>query len=231
MREIEHFSERSKAENLSARCPLCSGDAELFLEMPDKTYHRCGRCLGIFLDRAYLVSPEAEKRRYEEHNNDIHDTRYQKFVEPIVLKIQERFTREHRGLDYGAGTGPVIAKLLWDKGYPVELYDPYFWNNSAVLEVKYDFIICCEVIEHFHSPAKEFKLLRSLLNPGGELVCMTDLYSKDTDFKNWYYKNDPTHVFFYHAETLYWIKEQFGFSSSEINNRLIKFPYKKKAAI
>ncbi|HPL96740.1 MAG TPA: class I SAM-dependent methyltransferase [Smithellaceae bacterium] len=175
------------------------------------------------MDREYFVSPAAEKRRYEEHKNDIHDPRYQEFVGPIVSKIQERFTNKHRGLDYGAGTGPVIAKLLRDKGYSIELYDPFFWNDATVLDATYDFVVCCEVIEHFHSPAKEFKRLRSLLKPGGALYCMTDLYSEDTDFKNWYYKNDPTHVFFYKKNTLEWIKKQLGFVSFEQKDRITLF--------
>lgn len=214
--------ERLKKE-LMVQCPLCSGAAELFFKMPGKIYYQCGQCLGIFLDQACYICREAEKRRYQEHNNDINDSRYQKFVEPVVLKVQERFGPEHIGLDYGAGTGPVAAKLLRDKGYSVELYDPYFWNNPKVFQKKYDFIICCEVIEHFNAPAKEFKRLRPLLNPGGALFCMTDLYSDTVNFREWYYKNDPTHVFFYHRDTLIWIKLKIGFSSLKVNRRLVQF--------
>ncbi len=223
MRRSDDFVKERGSVILSEQCPLCGGAAALFFEVSDKTYHRCGRCLGIFLNRAYLVSPEAEKRRYEEHNNDIHDPRYQEFVGPIVMKVQERFTREHRGLDYGAGTGPVAAKLLRDKGYSIELYDPFFWKNPEALSAQYDFIVCCEVIEHFHFPAKEFKRLRSLLKTGGALFCQTELYSEKTDFEKWHYKNDPTHVFFYQENTLNWIKTGFGFSALEIDGRIARY--------
>ncbi len=209
--------------HLSAKCPLCGKGAELIFEMKDKTYYRCGQCGGVFLDQACFVSKEAEKRRYEEHNNNVDDPGYQKFVEPIVSRIQEKFGKEHQGLDFGAGTGPVVAKLLREKGYSIELYDPYFCDNPKVLEKEYDFIVCCEVVEHFHFPAKEFRLLCSLLKPGGVLFCQTDLYSEETDFKNWYYRNDQTHVFFYHANTLLWIKSKYGFSALEINGRLAQF--------
>lgn len=211
------------AVNISVQCSLCGGSSNLFFEMPDKKYHQCGQCSGVFLDQACYVSREAEKKRYEEHNNDVNNPRYQKFVEPVVLKIQEKFSTEHKGLDYGAGTGPVVAKMLEDKGYFVELYDPYFRDNPEALQRKYDFIVCCEVIEHFNAPAKEFARLRSLLTPGGVLFCMTDPYSEDTDFKNWYYKNDPTHVFFYHQKSLLWIKSQYRFSGLKINGRLAQF--------
>jgi hypothetical protein len=204
-------------------CALCGTRSDLFVEIADRKYYQCAQCSAIFMDPACYVSKEDEKKRYEKHNNNVDDPGYQKFVEPIVLKVIERFTQEHSGLDYGAGTGPVAAKLLRDKGYPIELYDPYFWNNSESLDRKYDFIICCEVIEHFNSPEKEFRRLRSLLKPGGVLFCQTDLYSETTNFKNWYYKNDPTHVFFYHVNTLFWIKARFGFLSLENNGRISLF--------
>jgi hypothetical protein len=52
---------------------------------------------------------------------------------------------------------------------------------------------------------------------------MTDLYHEDINFSKWYYKDDPTHVFFYNTHTLEWIKEHFGFSSLTIDKRLIVF--------
>jgi hypothetical protein len=207
----------------TVRCCLCDNRAELFFKTPDKEYYRCGRCSAIFLAPEYHVSREDEKIRYEQHNNDVEDPRYHKFVEPIVGSILKGFNTHHCGLDFGAGTGPVIAKILREKGYPVELYDPFFWDNPELLERKYDFIVCCEVIEHFRRPAKEFRLLRSLLGPNGKLFCMTELYSETIDFKKWYYKNDPTHVFFYHLDTLAWIRSFFGFSSMETSGRLIEF--------
>lgn len=213
----------SRALHLFVLCPLCGGSAGLFFEMPQKIYYQCKQCSGVFLEKGCFVSEEAEKRRYEEHNNNIDDPGYQRFVEPIVSRIQEKFTREHQGLDYGAGTGPVASMLLRKKGYSIELYDPYFWNNPEALIKKYDFIICCEVIEHFKFPNKEFALLKSLLSSKGALFCMTELYSEKTDFRNWYYKNDPTHIFFYHQNTLRQIKTMFDFSFMENSGRLVQF--------
>lgn len=209
--------------NSSPQCPLCGGGSKLFFAMPPKKYHQCRQCLGVFMDKACWVCREDEKKRYREHNNDVDDSRYQQFVEPVVSKVQEIFRPKQKGLDYGAGTGPVAAKLLHDQGYSVELYDPFFWENPAAFNTSYDFIVCCEVAEHFHFPAKEFRRLRSLLKSGGVLYCMTDLYSENIDFKNWYYKNDPTHVFFYHQKTLEQIKLKYGFSGVEIDRRLIQF--------
>jgi SAM-dependent methyltransferase len=175
------------------------------------------------LDPQCYLSKENERKRYQEHNNDIEDPEYQKFVGPIIRGVKQRFDKKHKGLDFGAGTGPVITKLLRDNGYTMELYDPFFCNNPGKLEETYDFIVCCEVMEHFHFPAKEFALLRSILKPNGALFCMTDIYFENIDFRTWYYKNDPTHVFFYHKNSLEWIQSEFKFSALKIEGRLIQF--------
>ncbi len=161
--------------------------------------------------------------RYQKHNNDIEDEGYRKFVAPITSAIMKDFTQNHKGLDFGAGTGPVISKILKDNGFSIKLYDPFFHNNPKLLEEKYDYIAACEVIEHFHNPKKEFSLLKELLQPNGKLYCMTNLYNESIDFKNWDYISDITHVFFYHKNTILYIKEEFGFSDVEIKERLITF--------
>lgn len=179
--------------------------------------------MGVFRSSRFWLSPSQEKTRYEAHNNDIEDPGYQQFVAPITNAILRDFRPYHQGLDFGAGTGPVISKVLNDSDYSISQYDPFFHNYPELLQRKYDYIVCCEVMEHFFYPAKEFSTLNHLLLPGGALYCMTHIYSSETNFESWYYKNDPTHVFMYQKETLEWIKSHFGFSSVEIEGRLIKF--------
>lgn len=155
------------------------------------------------------------------HHNDVNDPRYQKFVRPIVESVVKYCQKAHVGLDFGCGTGPVISKLLLDQGYKIEQYDPFFRDQPGLLDEKYDYIVCSEVIEHFREPAKEFKLLRALLNPGGKLFCLTERYSPEIDFDGWYYKNDPTHVFFYQDRTFEWIRDNFHFPALTIEGRLV----------
>ncbi|MEJ2488680.1 MAG: methyltransferase domain-containing protein, partial [Sulfurovaceae bacterium] len=71
-------------------------------------------------------------------------------------------------------------------------------------------------------PQKEFQRLKDMLQEDGALYIMTEIYSEDNDFKNWYYKEDPTHVIFYTKKSFEWIKEHYGFKSLEINGRVIK---------
>ena len=204
-------------------CPLCDSDKTKLFFKKIKSYYQCGQCFGIFLDKLYRLSQEEELRRYNIHQNDIYDLKYQHFVSPITSAIIHDFTISSEGLDFGAGPGPVISKVLQDNGYQVASYDPFYHNFPNLLEKKYDYIACCEVMEHFFDPNKEFRLLKSLLNPDGKLYCMTFLYHKDINFDTWNYKNDPTHAFIYQEETIHWIQENIGFSDVILVDRMIKF--------
>ena len=110
--------------------------------------------------------------------------------------------------------------MLTDANYTVKVYDPFFHPYTAVLNRTYDYIVSCEVIEHFHKPEFEFGKLYDLLNPGGKLFCMTDPLVEE-NFDKWYYKDDPTHVIFYNYQNLDWILNKVGFSYLNINGRLI----------
>ena len=205
------------------QCPLCNTESSLFKTVQERAYFKCETCWGIFLDPSNYLTPEQERARYLEHNNDVEDTGYQNFVKPLVSKIMQLQRPNHKGLDFGSGTGPVITKLLTEKDFNIITYDPFFDDNKNRLETTYDYIVSCEVIEHFHHPSKEFKLLKSLLRPGGSLYCKTHIYNTSINFDTWYYKDDPTHVFIYHKKTLEWIKTNFNFKELTVENRTIHF--------
>lgn len=204
-------------------CILCGNDTELFKIWREKEYYSCSGCESIMLEPNHYIKNKEEKERYEEHNNDVEDKGYQEFVWPIVKAVLGKYKENHKGLDFGSGTGPVITKLLQEKEYNIKTYDPFFANYPERLNEKYDYIVCCEVIEHFHDPIKEFKLLKSLLKPGGTLYIKTKIYSKDIHFDSWNYKDDNTHVFFYHENALKWIKTNYDFSHLKIEKNLITY--------
>ncbi len=199
-------------------CPLCSHAATDFFE---NRFFMCTQCKGIFRSSEDLPNANAEKQRYHLHNNDVSDEGYNAFVAPIIQSVFKSHSPDHKGLDFGAGPSSAIAHVLQINGYNIQLYDPFFFDNKALLDATYDYIICCEVMEHFHHPYSEFKLLRQCLKPDGKLYCMTHLYSDQINFGQWYYKNDFTHVFFYQKETLEWINQEFDFKKLEIQGRML----------
>ena len=199
-------------------CILCGSETRFFRIARNRRYVQCSGCSSVLMDQKDYLTAEQEKARYETHNNDVNDPGYQQFVSPIVKQILHHHTPGEQGLDFGAGTGPVITKLLRDQGFHIRTYDPFFDADHSCLENTYHYIACCEVAEHFHQPAAEFMKLRSLLKPGGRLYCMTELYDHDIDFNAWNYKNDETHVIFYHRRALEWIRKDAGFTRLEIHD-------------
>ena len=208
---------------ITHNCPLCNSNATQFCDKPKHLFYKCTNCDGIFRPKHTFLSAEAEKKHYEKHNNDVFDERYQAFVSPIVNAVLHDFYPEAKGLDFGSGTGPVIAKMLTDKDFQVQNYDLFFANEPSLLNQKYDYVSCCEVMEHFHHPHQEFELLKRLLLPNGKLYCKTEVFKNLQSFENWYYKDDFTHVFIYQLKTLEWIKSEFSFSNLIVNEKLIVF--------
>ena len=201
-------------------CTLC----ETLLEnKTDEFYFICNTCGGYVKDQKFYLDSYREKNIYEKHKNDVNDIRYQNFTSPITNFILENFTPTCLGLDYGCGKGPVISKILKDKGYEIELYDPYFYPNENYTYYKYDYIFSCEVFEHFYNPKKEIERLLTLLQPKGSLLIMTHLYNFESDFKDWYYRKDPTHVFIYTLKTIQFISKKYNLKSKIKNNRMIVF--------
>lgn len=201
-------------------CPLCKQPGKPFFR---NDFFACSGCSGLYRNKTQYPTPEEERKRYEEHNNDVHDENFRKFVSPVTRHVLAHFRPDHRGLDFGSGTGPVVSEVLKGQGYAIRQYDPFFADDPALLRETYDYIVCCEVMEHFRNPDAEFRLLHRLLKSKGQLICMTHLYDEHIDFKRWYYKEDKTHVFIYHRDTIRHIADHYGFADFRIHNRLIVF--------
>ena len=190
-------------------CIVCnSNQVESFITKDEKIYWDCTNCLVKFLDKAFHIDPITEKSRYLEHQNEIGDPAYLKFLSKLSEPLMAKLNSDDRGLDFGCGHGPALAEMLKADGYNIDLYDPFFYPNKAIFSNKYNFITCTETAEHFHDPYKEFNTLNSLLKPGGWLGVMTSFLTSDEKFENWYYRRDPTHVTFYCEKTFQVIASQ-----------------------
>jgi SAM-dependent methyltransferase len=194
-------------------CRVCGGRRlRPFLEIDGLSYHRCGRCEATLLSARQLPGPAAERRHYAHHENDVDDPNYRRFLTKLVHPLAERLQARSTGLDYGCGPGPAAAAMLREMGHEVVEYDPFFRPDGDALERTYDFILCSEVVEHFHSPADEFRRLDRLLAPGGWLGIMTCFQTDDEAFAKWHYRRDPTHVAFYRESTLRLVAARYGWS-------------------
>ncbi len=194
-------------------CPVCGETSTSGISViTDKRYRECPLCRVLFMESSFFPEPEEEHARYRTHRNTADNPGYTDFLNRLALPLLERVKSGSRGVDYGCGSGAVLADMLKSAGMEVSLYDPFFYPNSKVLKGLYDFIACSEVAEHFHYPAQEFIRLRSMLKPKGVLGIMTGIYSDKIDFSSWYYRRDFTHVVFYRIETFEFIARRLGFS-------------------
>lgn len=204
------------------QCTLCESELE---KQVDNQYFECETCGAYVMNSQQWLGAEDEKARYDTHNNDISDPGYRKFVSPIADAILRDFLSEHHGLDYGCGPGPVIAAILRENNYSIDLFDPFYYPNYRFLEKQYDFIFSCEVFEHFFNPKQEIEKLLGLLKPNGKLYIMTHIYDSkiEVDFSKWYYRKDPSHVFIYTPKTIKYISENFEMELENHDGRLVVF--------
>ncbi|MFO7830416.1 MAG: class I SAM-dependent methyltransferase [Desulfuromonadaceae bacterium] len=206
-------------------CPLChTPDAEFFYhdtrpkrrgcrslrKKNPREYRRCLNCDLVYVPPAYLPDAATEKRIYDEHRNSPADQGYRRFLERIFNPILERLPPGAAGIDFGCGPGPTLSVMFAERGFDMELYDPYYASDTRVLCRTYPFVTCTEVIEHLHNPYRTLEQLWSLVAPGGLLGVMTSLRPDAENFALWKYKNDPTHVCFYSAHTMKWLARMWN---------------------
>lgn len=196
-------------------CPLCAHPNPVdYWQDKRRRYLQCEQCALVFVDPNDRLDSRAEKEIYDLHQNDVDDLGYQAFLsrlsEPLLAKLKhmsdkkanaEQPNAAKKGLDFGCGPGPALAKMLQDAGHHVALYDLYYYPDKSVLETKYDFIVATEVIEHLYEPEAVWQLWLSLLKPKAYLGLMTKLVKDRDAFSRWHYKNDLTHVIFFSRET------------------------------
>lgn len=186
----------------------------------NRKYFLCNNCKLINVYPEFFLEGQEEKDRYLEHQNGFHQEGYVKFLNRAVQPALKFLNKAMAGLDYGCGYAPTISKILSQNGFKCENYDPIFFNRG--LNKKYDFIFSTEVFEHFFKPLKEIETLTNLLKSNGLLIVMTERWSNEENFNNWYYTTDPTHVAFYHNTTFNYICSKYAFENLfDDGNRVI----------
>lgn len=200
---------------MASICPLCRAPkVRLIHTSPQRLGSReffvCSECDLVHVPERFHLTLEAERSRYLLHNNDADDPDYRKFLSRLWNVLRPQLAEGARGLDFGCGPGPALVRMAIEDGFDIRGYDPIFEPDRSVLESRYDFVTCTETAEHFASPETEFELLHSLLEPVGLLGVMTSMLSDWSDFPDWYYNRDPTHVAYYSQQTMCWIAESYG---------------------
>jgi len=205
-------------------CKICSSKTKtIFDQQYNQNYYYCPCCEFIFLDERKIISPEQEKALYEFHNNSPDNQGYvNMFQDFIAQAISPYKSQINTALDFGSGPGPVLAKLLQQEGFDVDIYDKHFAPEKVYANKKYDLITATEVFEHLQEPMETLKLLKSLLNPNGILAIMTLFHNNnEEDFKKWWYRRDSTHICFYTPKTFQVMGDKLGLKLRFNDNKRI----------
>ena len=212
----------SNSENIA--CPLCQADkARLFSRDKRRTYYACTVCSLIFVPPVHFLSVDAEKKRYDLHQNSPHDLSYCGFLERLFIPLQRHLAPKSQGLDFGSGPSPTLSIMFEQAGHSMTLYDVFYEPVPAALEQQYDFITATEVVEHLREPRKDLERLWSCVKPGGRLGIMTQCAVQQDVFSEWHYKNDLTHVCFFSRITFGWLAIQWDAGMAFPDNDIVLF--------
>ena len=215
-------------------CPLCHHTQLLPFHQDRRAYYRCQHCWLVFVEPACLPDKMTEKGIYDLHQNHQNDPGYRRFLGRLQEPLVRLLPAGAGGLDFGCGPAPLLVTLLKRAGFPCQGYDPFYAPDVSLLQQQYDFICCSEAIEHFHQPAREWRLWLQMLRPGGYLAIMTKRVWSQQAFARWHYKNDPTHVSFFSDETFDFLARRDGltwrYKSADVvifqvlaTNRFVRF--------
>ena len=198
---------------MSVSCRLCQSIETEFVfyqQQFARNFFRCLNCDMHFVEKISLLSLADEEQRYSQHENSKKDPGYVAFLSRLLNPVLEKVSHNDQGLDFGSGPYPMLQEITIERGYQMEIYDPFYAPNTNVLTKKYDFVTSCEVVEHFHIPKDSFGLMVELLKPGAFLGIMTSILYPEVEFSSWHYIRDDTHVCFYTPKTMEWIAKNWN---------------------
>lgn len=185
-------------------CRVCDSSAYKVFE-DSRPFFVCKNCGLIFTECS--LTPEEIKNHYQnQYGNSFDWTKEAKAVLDVV-----RFAVTPRKIfDFGSGAG-FLTDAFGSMGFEVGSYEPMLHGDfrSENYNNGYDLVILNEVIEHVEDVMQVFDNLYSVTKPGGIVfisTMMTDTITSVSGnfqelFKNWWYKDDPTHVSFFCQRT------------------------------
>ncbi len=216
-------------------CPLCANaGTEPYLSDRHRDYLQCPACDLVFVPAHQHLDAAAEKAIYDRHENRLDDPGYRRFLSRMATPLLARLDRPSRGLDFGCGPAPLLARMLEAAGHEVARYDLYYHPDEAVLEATYDFVAATETIEHLATPGATFRRWVSMLAPGGWLGIMTKRVIDREAFARWHYKNDLTHIAFFSEATFAFLARRHALQLDIVDRDVVLFrkppiPYESQA--
>jgi predicted TPR repeat methyltransferase len=210
-----------------SRCKICDATTRTIRdEKKELSYYRCESCGFVYLDDKYIVDSEREKDQYEMHQNSFESLGYVKMFEDFITEAIIPY-EEHieTALEFGCGSGPVLAELLRRRGMEVDQYDLYFFPHKVYEGKKYDLITSTEVFEHLQNPIAILETLVEHTQDNGYIALMTRFPSaEDKIFLDWWYRRDVTHISFFTPQSFEIMAQKTGLKMLQtINDNIVVF--------
>jgi hypothetical protein len=201
---ISHEAQRiSKvvSQCLMIECKLCQvPGCSRIPSCRRRTFLHCSACGLVFVPASEWLTIEAERARYDHHDNTRMNPGYLRFLDEVVAQVEALQVGTASILDYGCGGQAVLTGLLRDKGMSCIGYDPIYGRDQ--LGGPHALVILCEVIEHLRDLRGELARVGRLLGPGGRVLLRTRLHPGIAAMADWWYARDATHINFIGEETL-----------------------------
>jgi SAM-dependent methyltransferase len=182
-------------------CPICHASPALFFQ-DQRTFYKCPECSLIFTEN--FPEKDVEEKHYKDQWATT-DPNFWKQQVDVLVQLIGNYRKPSRILDFGSGSGEMTNEFR-ERGYDVTPLEPmtHGYLKDQNYSAQFDVVIAVEVIEHLREPWKEILEIEKVLAPDGIVIFSTLLTNAFIDrpdaseqFKNWWYKDDPTHVSFF----------------------------------
>lgn len=202
-------------------CRVCKTNSVFFCKEDYRTFYLCPKCNLIFTND--IPDKEFQEKHYKSQWETTNSTFWKSQVD-VLLSIFEKYNVTGRILDFGSGSGEM-TKELHRRGYDVNPVDPMStgYLKDQNYPFKFNIVIATEVLEHLLNLCEEINEINKVLTENGIVICSTlltnsfiDCTNAQTQFINWWYKNDRTHVNFFCNKTLFKLVEIGNYSSVDI---------------
>ncbi|MGB3723192.1 MAG: class I SAM-dependent methyltransferase [Pacificimonas sp.] len=166
-------------------------------------------------------------------------------VEKVADYLEISHKASARCLDYAGGYG-IFVRMMRDRGYDFDWYDPYSSNLLArgfeMREGGYSVVTAMEVMEHVEDPRAFLTGITERTDPE-TIIFSTETYSGGTAPERdwWYYSFDTgQHIAFYSPKTLNHLADKIGmayatvgglhfFSRAPLPERALRVAYSRPA--
>ena len=187
-------------------CRICNTSSPVFYQ-DTRPFYKCPDCFLIFTNQ--LPEKSFEEAHYKSQWKETDPGFWKEQAEAVASYIKN-YGDPKRVLDFGAGSGE-LSKELENMGYQMTTLEPMVdgYLKEQNYPFKFDVVIAIEVIEHLPDVWGELEQIEKVLAPGGIIIISTSLTNRfisapnvDEIFKDWWYKDDPTHLSFFCNRTL-----------------------------